>query len=134
WSLYLHEAEKYDKELFESWKGDTEGILVFTGLFSATVATFLAESYKTLQPDTGGAAVLILTQISHQLAAMSNGTHLPLAPLTSVQPTAYKPTASALRVNAFWFLSLSLSLACALIATLMQQCARRYMRLVSRRT
>jgi hypothetical protein len=27
--MYLTEAEKQDKEVTESWKGDTDGILVF---------------------------------------------------------------------------------------------------------
>ncbi|KAI0306815.1 hypothetical protein B0F90DRAFT_1849195 [Multifurca ochricompacta] len=52
WSMYLTEAEKQDKEITESWKGDTDGILVFTGLFSATVAAFIIESYKKLSPDS----------------------------------------------------------------------------------
>ena len=29
WMMYLIEAEKEDKEITESWKGDAEGILVF---------------------------------------------------------------------------------------------------------
>jgi len=29
WSIYLTEADKQDKEVTESWKGDTDGILVF---------------------------------------------------------------------------------------------------------
>ena len=29
WSMYLTEAEKQDKEVTDSWKGDTDGILVF---------------------------------------------------------------------------------------------------------
>jgi hypothetical protein len=29
WSMYLTEAEKQDAEVTESWKGDTDGILVF---------------------------------------------------------------------------------------------------------
>ncbi|KAI0041230.1 hypothetical protein FA95DRAFT_1451781, partial [Auriscalpium vulgare] len=37
------------------------------------------------------------------------------------------PPASAVRINIMWFLSLSLSLVCALTATLMQQWARRYL-------
>jgi hypothetical protein len=28
-SVYLSQADKFDKEQSESWKGDTEGILVF---------------------------------------------------------------------------------------------------------
>ncbi|KAI0055262.1 hypothetical protein BV25DRAFT_232952 [Artomyces pyxidatus] len=131
WSLYLSHAEKYDKTLSESWKGDTEGILVFTGLFSATVSAFLVESYKNLQPDSGDATVQLLTQISLQLAAIANGTHPAGSPHLVQQPTFRAPS-TALRVNIAWVLSLALSLTCALAATLMQQWTRRYMQAVSR--
>jgi hypothetical protein len=29
WSVYISEAEKYDKELVESWKNNMEGMLIF---------------------------------------------------------------------------------------------------------
>ncbi|KAI0316378.1 hypothetical protein OF83DRAFT_1127280, partial [Amylostereum chailletii] len=35
WLAYLSQANNYDKEMSNSWKGDMEGILVFTGLLSA---------------------------------------------------------------------------------------------------
>lgn len=49
----------------------------------------------------------------------------PLAP--------FQPSSSALRVNAFWFLSLCFGLACALTATLVQQWARTYLQAIERR-
>ncbi|KAJ7128562.1 hypothetical protein C8R44DRAFT_557882, partial [Mycena epipterygia] len=63
------EAEKYDKGLVESWKSDMEGMLIFAGLFSASLTAFLIESYKTLNPDSGDTTVHLLSQISQQLAA-----------------------------------------------------------------
>ncbi|KAI9438975.1 hypothetical protein H4582DRAFT_106978 [Lactarius indigo] len=131
WSMYLTEAEKQDTEVIESWKGDTNGILVFTGLFSATVAAFLVESYKKLSPDSGDTTNALLAQISAQLVSISNGT--PLASVVLPNAQTFKPTASAVRVNVLWFLSLILSLNCALSATLMQQWARRYQELAHRR-
>ncbi|KAH9062328.1 hypothetical protein EDB87DRAFT_339146 [Lactarius vividus] len=131
WTMYLTEAEKEDKEITENWKGDTEGILVFTGLFSATVASFIIESYKQLSLDSGTKTNVLLAQISQQLANTSNG-----APFTGVEAQnnqPFKPTASAVRVNVMWFLSLVLSLTCALSAVLMQQWARRYQELARRR-
>ncbi|KAI9457940.1 hypothetical protein BJY52DRAFT_1149938, partial [Lactarius psammicola] len=127
WSMYLTEAEKQDKDVTESWKGDTEGILVFTGLFSATVATFIIESYKQLSPNPGDTTNTLLTQLSGQLVNISNG--IPLASIAAQSSQPFKPTASAIRVNVLWFLSLVLSLTCALSATLMQQWARRYQEL-----
>ncbi|KAI9511927.1 hypothetical protein F5148DRAFT_974518 [Russula earlei] len=128
-SVYLAQADKYDKEQAESWKGDTEGILVFvrrtTGLFSATVAAFIIESYKQLQPSSSDVTVLLLAQISQQLATLNSGTP-PSIPLALPGQT-FRPSTSAVRVNILWFLSLSLSLTCALLATLMQQWVRRYL-------
>ncbi|KAJ7028372.1 hypothetical protein C8F04DRAFT_1119822 [Mycena alexandri] len=119
WAVYVDEAEKYDKGLVESWKADMEGMLIFAGLFSASLTAFLIESYKTLNPDPSDATVRLLTQISHQLAASANGTsfHVPAA-------ANFTPTAAALTCNALWFISLGFSLSCALIATLLEQWAR----------
>ena len=144
WGLYLSLAEKFDKEHGDSWAGNTDGVLVFvrvhpplfqiefvlnsrqTGLFSATVATFIVASYPSLQPNSSDTAVLLLTQISQQLAALTSGTPSP-APLTLPDVNSFQPTSSAVRVNTLWFISLGMSTACALWATLMQQWTRRYM-------
>ncbi|KAI0032006.1 hypothetical protein K488DRAFT_86270 [Vararia minispora EC-137] len=126
WSLYLTEAEKEDAMLVESWKGDTDGILIFTGLFAATVATFLAQTYQLLSPPaSSGATDAILLQVSQQIAGLANGTQLPAYSSTTV---AFDPPFYAIWVNALWFLSLFLSIASALMATLMQQWTRRYLR------
>ncbi|KAF7966206.1 hypothetical protein HWV62_39696 [Athelia sp. TMB] len=75
-----------------------------------------------------GHTVLLLNQISQQLADMSNGV------TTSIPPyRPFSPTTSALRVNAFWFLSLCFGLMCALAATLVQQWARHYLQAIERR-
>ncbi|KAI0260445.1 hypothetical protein BC834DRAFT_900700 [Gloeopeniophorella convolvens] len=131
WSVYLSQAEKFDKEQSESWTGDTEGILVFTGLFSATVAAFILVSYQDLQPNSSDATVLLLLQISQQLSALSNGTSFPVSSSIPGE-TDFKPSASSVRVNLLWFISLTLSLVCALLATLMQQWTRRYLQVADR--
>ena len=148
--MYLNVSEKVGKEVIDKWKGDADGILVFvsfglvllvdlyhlkhmlkTGLFSATVAAFITESYKKLSPHPSDTTNVLLTQISQQLADISSGTPLTSVAAQSSQP--FKPAASAVRVNVLWFLSLVLSLNCALSATLMQQWARRYQELTQRR-
>ena len=101
-----------------------------TGLFSATVAAFIIESYKQLQPDSGDTTVLLLAQISQQLAALSNGTSISIP--STLPNQSFRPSGSAVRVNALWFLSLTLSLTCALLATLMQQWVRRYLQVSQR--
>ncbi|KAJ7119814.1 hypothetical protein C8R44DRAFT_878206 [Mycena epipterygia] len=122
WAVYISEAEKYDKSLIESWKSDMEGMLIFAGLFSASLTAFIIESYKTLVPDSGDSAVQLLAQISQQLAAAANGSIF--QPPPSVH---FTPPASSLVCNALWFISLGLSLTCALIATLLEQWARNFL-------
>ncbi|KAJ7821931.1 hypothetical protein B0H14DRAFT_3732833 [Mycena olivaceomarginata] len=105
WSIYVGEAERYDAALVESWKADMEGILIFSGLFSASLTAFLIESYKVLQPDSGDLTVAGIALISHQLAAIASNTTF-----VSPPPSNFTPTAASLWCNALWFISLSLSL------------------------
>ncbi|KAJ7637315.1 hypothetical protein DFH06DRAFT_1302730 [Mycena polygramma] len=119
WAIYIGEAEKYDKGLVESWRSDMDGMLIFAGLFSASLTAFLIESYKTLNPDSGDSTVRLLAQISQQLAASANGSSFAVPPSPK-----FTPSGPALVCNALWFISLGLSLSCALIATLLEQWAR----------
>ncbi|KAJ7881492.1 hypothetical protein B0H14DRAFT_1504335, partial [Mycena olivaceomarginata] len=118
WAVYISEAEKYDKPLVEGWKSDMEGLLIFAGLFSASLTAFLIESYKTLSPDQGAITITLLAQISIQLDPTSSTRSA--ATLNS----AFNPSTASLACNTLWFLSLGLSLSCALIATLVEQWAR----------
>ena len=102
-----------------------------TGLFSATVAAFIIESYKSLSPDPGDKNTTLLGQISQQLAGVPLETLS--QNLTAASNASFKPTNSAIRVNILWFLSLVLSLTSALSATLLQQWARRYLELTQHR-
>lgn len=105
-------------------------IIVFhqSGLFSASVTAFIIEAYKNLLPNSTDITVTLLSQISLQIAAGSNGSFV--GPLTA--PASFEPTSSALRVNAFWSISLILGLTSALGATLVQQWARAYFQTVER--
>ncbi|KAJ7644724.1 hypothetical protein FB45DRAFT_299063, partial [Roridomyces roridus] len=123
WSVYISEAERYDKSLLESWTNDMEGILIFAGLFSATLTAFIVESYPTLVPDPADATVQLLAQISQQLAAAANGSTFQMP----VPEPPFNPSAASLACNTFWFISLGFSLSCALIATLVEQWARDFL-------
>ncbi|KAJ7815929.1 hypothetical protein B0H13DRAFT_2218261, partial [Mycena leptocephala] len=125
WTVYISEAEKYDKALVERWRTDMEGILIFAGLFSACLTAFLIESYRTLSPDQGQLTVVILAHISHQMA-VSSGQNGSAFELPTMRPILMQsgPGATALVCNIMWFTSLFLSLSCAFMATLVEQWAR----------
>ncbi|CAK5263483.1 unnamed protein product [Mycena citricolor] len=130
WSAYISEAQSYDQGLIDGWRSEMDGLLIFAGLFSGVVTTFIIDSYKTLNPDSGGQTVELLSQtvtllgqISQQLANMNNGT----AVQDALPPaTAFSPPTSSLVCNALWFTSLALSLSSALVATLVKQWAQEY--------
>ncbi|KAJ7894634.1 hypothetical protein B0H14DRAFT_3426663 [Mycena olivaceomarginata] len=104
------------------WAVDMEGMLIFTGLFFASLTAFIVESYKMLIPDSGDSSAQLLSQISQQLAAAANGTAFQVQP-----PADFTPTTTSIVCNALWFVSLGLSLTCALIATLVEQWARHFL-------
>ncbi|KAH9057219.1 hypothetical protein EDB87DRAFT_1833244 [Lactarius vividus] len=122
-SMYLERAAEEDKKMAEGWKADADGILFFTGLFSAAVATLISFSIQDIQRNPQDTSVFYLANI-YQLMADPNRSNISL-PLS---PPTFSPPTSALWVNALWFLSLVISLTCALLATLLQQWARRYIR------
>ncbi|KAF7967941.1 hypothetical protein HWV62_32477 [Athelia sp. TMB] len=126
WSVYMSEAAPYDNATIESWLKDMDGILIFAGLFSASVTAFIIESYTGLMPDPNQQTIALLQQISQQLNGGS------VQSQTSMSDS-FTPTSSTLRVNAFWFLSLCLALTCALAAILVQQWARNYLQAIERR-
>ncbi|KAI9449808.1 hypothetical protein BJY52DRAFT_223148 [Lactarius psammicola] len=129
-SMYITRALKFDDENVENWKGGADSILIFTGIFSSTVATFIGMSYPNLQQDPNVTTQSLLAQISRQLPnATTNGISPAMSPSTQ---SSFSPSAPVVFVNSVWFLSLVLSLTCALIATLLQQWARRYLQIIQR--
>jgi hypothetical protein len=82
------------------------------------VTAFVVDSYRALQPDNASATLLVLQQISLQLANSST-------PAFSDIP--FQPKSSDIRVNIFWFLGLILALSAALFGFLMKQWLRAYM-------
>ncbi|KAH9173692.1 hypothetical protein EDB89DRAFT_2155086 [Lactarius sanguifluus] len=125
--MYIACALRFYEEDVENWKGGADGILVFTGLFSSTIATFIVISYQNLQQDPNVITQSLLAQIPRQLfnATTTNGT----SPTSTASPStqsSFPPSTPVVFVNCVWFLSLVLSLTCALIATLLQRWTRIY--------
>jgi Family of unknown function (DUF6535) len=90
-------------------------------LFSAAVAVLVAVSILDLRPNPNETSNFYLKNI-YQLLADPN---ISRASIVS-EPPPFSPPVYAILVNSLWFLSLAISLQCALLATLLQQWARRY--------
>ena len=98
-----------------------------TGLFSASVAVLLAVSIGDLRPSSQDTSAFYLQNI-YQLLSDPNRSD-PTIPSTPSIPPAFSPPNYAVWVNSLWFLSLSISLTCGFQATLLQQWARRYIKI-----
>ncbi|KAH9168559.1 hypothetical protein EDB89DRAFT_1579284 [Lactarius sanguifluus] len=141
WSLHKKEAKRHDEARIQSLKDDMDGVLIFAGLFSAALVSFITDKIHNLQVDPAQQTayyqqqnVALLAQISNQVSSIA----LAIAPQVSTPSTSpplyppFTPTSSDVRVNAFWFMSLVFSLSAALLATLVQQWVRDYMHVFQR--
>jgi hypothetical protein len=95
-------------------------------LLSAVVAQFLGTSLQNLQPNPQNASSFYLAHI-YQVTPGSNVSSIPFD-----DPATFKPPTSAILVSSLWSLSLVVSLTCALLASLLQQWARRYLRITQK--
>ncbi|KAF8258407.1 hypothetical protein EI94DRAFT_1622425, partial [Lactarius quietus] len=117
--MYLERAKEEDKKMTENWKADADGILIFTGLFSASVAALISVSIQDLRPNAQVTSNFYLANI-YEAIADPNRANIS----TPFSPPPFSPPNYAVWVNALWFLSFVMSITCALLATLLQQWAR----------
>ncbi|KAH8980611.1 hypothetical protein EDB92DRAFT_1783058, partial [Lactarius akahatsu] len=135
-SMYLEMASEEDKKMVENWKADADGILIFcaplssnsTDLFSTAVASLISVSIQDIRPNPQDTSNFYLANI-YQVIADPNRTNIVL--LSS--PPTFSPPSFAVWVNSLWFMSLVISLTSALLATLLQRWARRYLKVTQPR-
>lgn len=89
-----------------------------SGLFAATLAAFIAETYKSLLPDEDRAS---------QTPNQSRASDINKLPGPADDSSTFHAPHAAIVVNTLWFLALLVSLACALLATLVQEWTRTFL-------
>ncbi|KAL0956670.1 hypothetical protein HGRIS_002801 [Hohenbuehelia grisea] len=115
WEVYVEKANKADSMMLDGWNRSIDVLLVFTGLFSAVLTTFIIEAYHLITPDPAD----MTNELLNQLIAMRNGSVVPPS-------TAPAVTSRASWVNGLWFASLSCSLSTALLSMLVKQWLQAY--------
>ncbi|KAK0455545.1 uncharacterized protein EV420DRAFT_1644773 [Desarmillaria tabescens] len=124
WRTYLEECVPFDIEMVEGWRDGLDVLLVFAGLFSAVVTTFVAQTSQSLQVDYGAVTASLLIELINVQRSASNGSLVNDVPRSDL---TFHPSASDSWVNGLWFTSLSLSLTTALFAVLTKQWIHQYM-------
>ncbi|KAJ8519616.1 hypothetical protein ONZ45_g3446 [Pleurotus djamor] len=100
----------------DKWRGGLDTLLVFVGLFSGIVTSFLVDSFDQLRPDPQERTNELLVNLTEIYVAThrNNGT----VPLEFTQPEDFVPDTAGVRLNVYWALSLVLALTAAALAVL----------------
>ncbi|PBK80793.1 hypothetical protein ARMGADRAFT_823490 [Armillaria gallica] len=128
WRTYLEECAAFDVEMVEGWRDGLDVLLVFAGLFSAVVTTFVAQTSQSLQVNYGQVTASLLFELIDVQRAAGNGSLVNDVPRSDLTPFSdFRPTTSDSLVNGLWFTSLSFSLTTALFVVLTKQWIHQYM-------
>ncbi|TFY51955.1 hypothetical protein EVG20_g10767, partial [Dentipellis fragilis] len=132
WKVYLDEAKMVDDDMVEAWRDTIDILLVFAGLFSAVVTTFVVQSSQSLQPDYSQVSAMLLTELVGLQRAAANGISAGTVPVSAQNATSgFEAAKSDQWVNRLWFISLAFSLATALMAVLVKQWLQYYVSPIS---
>ncbi|SJL15084.1 uncharacterized protein ARMOST_18566 [Armillaria ostoyae] len=123
WSTYVDEALIFDRGMVETCSDNINALMVFAGLFSAVVSTFVIQSAQNLQPDYTAVSVSLLAQLVGNQQMTPN---IPIPLSSSYLTTSFSPSLTDVWVNSLWFFSLTLSLITVFVAFLTQQWLRQY--------
>ncbi|KAF9568181.1 hypothetical protein CPC08DRAFT_718824 [Agrocybe pediades] len=123
WKTCHRLTHRHDHNMVKAQTEEVQNLLIFASLFSAVVTSFAIDSYKFLQVDPEGKVPDLLNQI---LESLSNSTN-------EISSPASDPTVDRtfVRINIYWFISLSLSLITVLLGTTCMQWLREYKHLGS---
>ncbi|PBK79082.1 hypothetical protein ARMGADRAFT_874700, partial [Armillaria gallica] len=132
WRTHQAESEIHDANMVEEIRDNVDVLLVFAGLFSAVVTTFVVQTSQSLQADYVQVSASLLFELILVQRAIANGSPVESIPVSSLNPqTAFVPAATDVWVNGLWFTSLFLSLTTALVAVLVKQWLHHYVVLPS---
>ncbi|KAK0492116.1 hypothetical protein EDD18DRAFT_1080102, partial [Armillaria luteobubalina] len=132
WRTYEDESRNHDANVVEESRDNVDVLLVFAGLFSAVVTTFVVQTSQSLQPNYTAMSASLLYESVLVQRAIANGSSVDSIAPSPLNPTiAFVPATTDIWVNGLWFVSLFLSLTTALVAVLVKQWLHHYVALPS---
>lgn len=126
WRVYNEEAQMADAEMVKGMDRTLDVLLVFAGLFSAVVTTFVAQSSQALASDYAQITASLMYEFLLMQRAMANGTPVGGVPVSQLSFDSRTHTNVDVWVNGLWFTSLTFSLLTALICVLAKQWIQHY--------
>ncbi|KAL1724962.1 hypothetical protein EV714DRAFT_222200 [Schizophyllum commune] len=122
WRVMLDEGRANDVAMLQRFRDHLDVDLVFAGLFSAVLTTFVAQTSQT-PSDTGDTTIALLLEIIAIQRAWANSPRVDDVASFSLPPPS--PTPSPW-INRCWFLSLIFSLLAAFGAVVVRQWLQEY--------
>ena len=123
WTLYGAEARKHDSVQLDTWNRTLDVLLLLAALLSATLTTFIVDSYHSLEADPVDYMASVIAIWAADPASFSSNKTRTLLPTS---PSSFKPNSSARWVNGLWAASLVCTLAVALVSMLVKQWLQSY--------
>ncbi|KAH9023015.1 hypothetical protein EDB84DRAFT_481148 [Lactarius hengduanensis] len=114
-SMYNEKTYESDSKLIQNWREDANGLMLLSGLVSATVAGFVSQSYFASRTSSQDVSAFYLAQI-YQLQPSLNSSLIS----SELSPPTPTPAATPEFSHFLWFTSLTISLGCSVGATLAQ--------------
>ncbi|KAF9021196.1 hypothetical protein BDZ89DRAFT_898936, partial [Hymenopellis radicata] len=126
WKTCVDEATKVDAGKVADWTDALDVLLVFAGLFSGVVSTFVCQTFQNLQVDPTELVYIVMDELLNIQRAIDehgpgSSKHVPRS------DTSFHASRTSVWVNTLWFVSLTLSLTTALIAVVTKQWIHQYM-------
>ncbi|KAH8799246.1 hypothetical protein DL96DRAFT_1539284, partial [Flagelloscypha sp. PMI_526] len=117
--------------MIQGFRDTIDSLLVLAGLFSAIVATFVAQTSQSLKPDFAQLNLLVQIEQASLLRMGGNVSAMSLMPSSGITTETQTHTRADLWINGLFFTSLSLSMATALLAVLVKQWCQAYVAVTS---
>ncbi|PBK86589.1 hypothetical protein ARMGADRAFT_1047827 [Armillaria gallica] len=132
WRTYADESVNFDANMVEDSRDNVDVLLVFAGLFSAVVSTFVTQASQSLSADYTQMSASFLFELVAIQRAVASGATVDTVNASPYDPSSiFVPSTGSIWVNGLWFTSLVLSLTTALIAVLAKQWLHYYTALPS---
>jgi len=133
WRVYLDESDRNDNEMANGWRETLSTLLIFAGLFSSVLATFITQTAQSLQPTSTPQTNIVMIGMQREMLslhrAIATGGNVSALPesYSNLEADSFTPSSRELWLNGLWIVSLGLTLATALIIGLVQQWINRYL-------
>ncbi|KAG9225204.1 hypothetical protein CCMSSC00406_0007035 [Pleurotus cornucopiae] len=114
WNPLLRSTLKKMSPTIDRWRGGLDTLLIFIGLFSAIVTSFLVEAIGNLKPDPADKTNVLLANLTEIIVSMNriNASQF----LHPTEPEKFEPEPEDIRLNIYCFASLIFALCTAALA------------------